>query len=124
MSIPESARTLDEDLLARAAEDWVSAAEVIDLVRRSGITDPSSLRDLAMGLIARLLAEGLVVAGDIEGSEHSRWPLSEGEAMLRITSEWSAENDPFVMPGSIVWLDATARGQAVGESIWRREGRL
>lgn len=124
MSTPESERTLAEDLLARAAEDWVSAAEVIDLVRRSGITDPSTLRDLAIGLIARLLAEGLVVAGDIDRSEHAPWPLSEGEAMFRIASQWTAEEDPFVMPGSIVWLDTTAQGQVIAESIWRREGRV
>lgn len=123
MNTPESARTLAEDLLARAAEDWVSAAEVIDLVRRSGITDPLTLRDLAVGLIARLLAEGMVVAGDIEGIGYSPWPLSPAEAILRVASEWAAEADPFVMPGSIVWLDTTARGQAIAESVWRREGR-
>jgi hypothetical protein len=58
MSTSESARTLAEDLLARAAEDWVSAAEVIDLVRGSGASDPESQRDLAIGLIGRLLVTG------------------------------------------------------------------
>lgn len=114
-------RTLAEDLLARAAEDWVSAAEVIDLVRAAGVTAPSDCRDLAIGLIARLLGEGLISAGDIEGIEHSPWPLSTGEAILRIASEWASESDPFVMPGEIVWLNATSRGQAIGESVWRRE---
>lgn len=122
MSAPESARNLAEDLLARAAEDWVSEAEVIDLVRRSGVTDPTTLRDLAIGLITRLIADGLVVAGGIDGTQHAPWPLSAGEGMLRIASEWVAEDDPFVMPGSIVWLDTTARGQDIGESVWRREG--
>ncbi len=114
-------RTLAEDLLARAAEDWVSAAEVIDLVRTSGVTDPSDCRDLAVGLIARLLAEQLVSAGDIEGVEHWPWPLSTAEALLRIATEWASESDPFVMPGSIVWLNTTPRGQAIGESVWQRE---
>lgn len=114
-------RTLAEDLLARAAEDWVSAAEVIDLVRKSGVTDPSDCRDLAVGLIARLLGEGLISAGDIEGAEHSPWPLSTSEAILRIAWEWASEDDPFVMPGSVVWLNTTPSGQAVGESVWRRE---
>lgn len=116
-----SNRTLAEDLLARAAEDWVSSAEVIDLVRRSGVTDPSDCRDLAVGLIARLLGEQLVSAGDIEGVEYSPWPLSTAEAILRIALEWASAPDPFVMPGSIVWLDTTPSGQAIGESVWRRE---
>jgi hypothetical protein len=113
---------LAEDLLARAAEDWVSAAEAIDLVRSAGMADPSDCRDLAVGLIARLLGEGLILAGDIEGLEHSPWPLSTGEAILRIASEWASVSDPFVMPGSIVWLDTTPEGLAIGESVWRREG--
>ena len=46
MTTPESARTLAEDLLARASDDWVTAAEVIDLARRSGLEDPEDLRDL------------------------------------------------------------------------------
>jgi hypothetical protein len=115
-------RTLAENLLARAAEDWVSAAEAIDLVRSSGVSDPSDCRDLAVGLIARLLGEGLITAGDIEGVEHSPWPLSTADAILRIASAWASESDPFVMPGSIVWLNTTPRGHAIGESVWRREG--
>lgn len=124
MSEPDFARTLTEDLLARAAEDWVSAAEVISLVRRSGVTDPSTLRDLAVGLVARLLAEGLVVAGDFDGVQHVPWPLQEGDAMYRVAAEWAAVEDPFVMPGAIFWLDTTPRGQAVGEAVWRRENRI
>ncbi|MBO9521878.1 MAG: hypothetical protein J7518_10100 [Nocardioidaceae bacterium] len=116
-------RTLTEDLLARAAEDWVSAAEVIDLVRQAGVVDPSDCRDLAVGLIARLLGQGLISAGDIEGVEHSPWPLSTAEAILRIASEWASEEDPFVMPGSIVWLNTTPRGQVIGEGVWRRESQ-
>ena len=67
MITPESARSLAEDLLARAAEDWVFAAEVIDLGRKSGVTKPSDCRDLAVGLIARLLGDGLIAAADILG---------------------------------------------------------
>ena len=103
-------RTLTEDLLARAAEDWVSAAEVMDLVRRSEMTDPSNLRDL-----------GLVVAGDIVGSKHVPWSITAGEAILQISSDWAAETNPFVMPGSIMWLDTTPRGQSMGKAVWKRE---
>lgn len=66
---------------------------------------------------------GLIAAGDSEGLEHSVWPLSTAEAILRIAVEWSSETDPFVMPGSIVWLNTTPAGQDLGESVWRREGR-
>lgn len=114
-------RTLAEDLLGRMAEDWVSAAEVINLVRQSGVTESSDCRDLAVGLIARLLVEELISAGDIEGVEHVPWPLSTAEVILRITLDWASVTEPFVMPGSIVWLNTTPRGQSIGEAVWRRE---
>ncbi|WP_203338311.1 hypothetical protein [Nocardioides limicola] len=121
MKTPESARTLAEDLLARAAEDWVSAAEVIDLARRSGLHDPELLRDLSIGLIGRLIFQGLLVPGDYDGTSHSPWDSSPAQAMARITEDWCARTDPFVMPGEIVWLDTTDAGQRLGQDVWRRE---
>jgi hypothetical protein len=79
------------------------------------------LRDLAIGLIARLIAEGLLVAGEITEGRHIPWAIPAGEAILRIAARWATHDDPFVMPGLIVWLDTTQRGQAIGESVWHRE---
>lgn len=121
MKTPESARTLAEDLLARASDDWVTAAEVIDLARRSGLEDPEDLRDLSVGLIARLVATGLLVPGEYDGSVHRPWECSTAQAIARITEDWSARTDPFVMPGEIVWLDTTPEGQRLGGAVLRRE---
>ena len=121
MTTPESARTLAEDLLARASEDWVTAAEVIDLARRSGLDNPEDLRDLAVGLIARLIIAGLIVPGEYDGSGHRAWDCSAAESIARIVEEWSARTDPFVMPGEIVWLDASAEGQRLGDAVLLRE---
>jgi hypothetical protein len=121
MSPDENVRSLAEDLLARAADDWVTAAEVIDLVRGSGLTDPDDLRDLAVGLVARLITTGLVVAGEYDGTGHRPWECSAESAIGRIVEEWSSRRDPFVMPGEIVWLDATSEGQRIGERVLARE---
>lgn len=112
------ARTLAEVILARAADDWVSAAEVIDLVRLSGAAEPSDLRDLATGPVSRLILDGLVVAGDVDAAGHVPWPGSASDAIVRIVKEWSARTDPFVMPGEVFWLDTTAAGQSLGEKFW------
>ena len=121
MSSVENRRTLAEDLLARATDDWVTAAEVIDLVRGSGLTDPDDLRDLAVGLVARLITTGLVVAGECDGAGHRPWECSAEAAIGRIVEEWVGRRDPFVMPGEIVWLDATGEGQLIGEGVLARE---
>lgn len=115
-------RTLDEDLLARAAEDWVHPSELLDVVRRSGLSDLSTLRDLAVGLLARLLVEGLVVVGDV-GDSHVPWDGTPGEVLQRVVHEWSERVDPAVAPGELFWVDTTAAGQQVGESVWAREAQ-
>lgn len=112
-------RTLTEDVLARAAEDWLSVAEVIGLIR--GITDPVTRRDLAIGVISRLMVEELIVVGDITEGTHVPWASSIGESIVRIISEWVAREDPLVMPGELAWLDTTERGQQLGERVWRRD---
>ena len=121
MTSSERARTLAADLLARAADDWVSAAGVIDLAGRSGIQDGDELRDLAVGLIARLVVTGMVVPGDVTDAGHSPWQCSNGEGLARIAEEWATRADPFVMPGEIVWLDTTELGQRAGEAVWTGE---
>jgi hypothetical protein len=121
VTTPESARTLAEDLLARACDDWVTAAEVIDFARRSGLEDPEALRDLSVGLIARLMVTGLIIPGEYDGSGHRPWECSTAQAIARIAEDWSARTDPFVMPGEIVWLDTTPEGQRLGEAVLRRE---
>lgn len=121
MTTPQAMRTLSEDVLARATQDWVTAAEVIDLARRSGLRSAEDLRDLALGLIARLVMTDLVVPGEYDGSTHRAWDCSRAEAIARIAEDWSARSDPFVMPGEIVWLDTTPRGHQIGKAVFRRE---
>ena len=86
-----SARSLEEALLTRASEDWISAADVVDIARSSGLKDPGDLRDLALGLIARLIATDLAVAGDVDGSTSSALGgrSSGGDRAHRGGVEWS-----------------------------------
>jgi len=109
MSFSETAMTLTEDLLARASDDWLTAAEVIDVARRSGLQNPDDLRDLSVGLITRLIVTGFLIPGEYDGVGHRPWDCSAGEAVARIAEDWAARKDPFVMPGEIVWLDAPSK---------------
>ena len=116
-------RTIEEDLLARAAEDWVHPAELLGVVKRSGVSDPATLRDLAVGLMARLLLGGLIVVGDV-GDTHVPWSGTPGEIIQRVVREWSVRDDPSVMPGELFWIDTTPAGQRLGEAVWAREAEL
>lgn len=114
-------RTLAEDFLARCVEDWVSPAEAFDVAQGSGASDPVDLRDLALGLVARLLEAGLVVPGEVVGGVHRPWTSSPAESVSRIVREWAAREDPLVWFGEIAWFDVTPAGQAIGEQVLARE---
>jgi hypothetical protein len=116
-------RTLKEDLLVGGLTDWADAGWVLQAVRPSGLTDSSELRTLAIGLIAELITERLVLAGSIVGGVHVPWTCSPGEAIERITREWLEEwGDEAPTPGAIVWLDSTPSGDEIGRAVLRREG--
>jgi len=115
-------RTLSEDVLARAAEDWVTPSDITDVCRRRGLKDQDDVRDLALGLITRMIAAGLLVPGDIRERGHQPWDCTPGEAIVRIVGEWAAFPDTEMLrPGDIVWLDATPEGARIGEAVLLRE---
>ena len=114
-------RTLIEDIVARGVDDWIYEAEVYDIARRTGLSDPSQLRMLAVGLIAEALVQGLMVPGDIDGTEHRPWECSVGDALARIERDWLNWGSEVPMSGSVVWLDITAAGKELGEAVLARE---
>lgn len=124
MNRSQNRRTFDEDILARAAEDWVTPGEVYwSANSASGLVDSGLLRDLSIGLLARLILQGLVVPGDLKTEGFSPWKMSAGAAISRIAREWLAFDEPSaVYPGAVFWLQATPTGVEIGESVWEREG--
>jgi hypothetical protein len=114
-------RILAGDVLANGVDDWVYAGWVHQIVRRSGVTDPAQLRELAVGLIAELIVSGLVVPGDYDGDTHQPWECSAGEAIGRIAEEWLAWGDAAPTPGAIVWLALSPAGAALGAAVLQRE---
>jgi len=105
----------------RAAEDWVYASELLWVVRSHGIPDAEHARLAAIGLVAGLVAEGLVVLGDVTRGGHRPWDLSPEASVLRAASDWLSQADPVVGIGDVFWLATTPAGQAIGEAVWARE---
>lgn len=124
MTISEDERTPLEDLVSGAGEDWVYAAEVLDLAHRYGVVDLELRRDAAIGLIAHAMHLGLLVPGQPVRSKFIPWASSVAESLWRIAAEWCDRPNPLVEPGEIVWLCATPKGEAMAQDIWRREGRI
>lgn len=119
MKATGSEKTLTEEVLSYAALDWVDPGMLMTIVRDcTGVNDPDTLRDLSVGLIARLMVEDMITVGDVLEDGFHAWPLSPGEALMRLVREWTAEPSPFVVPGSVAWFNATPAGQVIGEASW------
>ncbi len=121
MTYTNDDRTFMEDLLARSVQDRVHAAEVIGSLRYFMDVDAEASRDLSIGVIARLLVQGLMVPGDVDRSGFVAWDCSIGEAIVRIAADWTSRDDPWVFPGEVVWLNATPAGLAIGEGVLARD---
>lgn len=116
-------RTPKEDLLIGGLDDWAYAGWVVQSARLSGETDPTALRDLALGLIGEVLRDGLMVAGDLLDGEHVPWFGDPDRWLERIRQEWLDEwVDEVPLPGAIVWLSNTSAGDKLARDVLAREG--
>lgn len=119
-----ASRTPKEDLLVGGLDDWADAGWALQSARLSGETDPVALRDLTLRLIAEVLNEGLMVAGDIVGEKHVPWHGSPEEVAERIRREWLDEwGEEIPTPGAVVWVDNTPAGDVIARGVLAREER-
>jgi hypothetical protein len=113
-------RSLIEDALANGVDDWVYAAWIAGIAGRV-VSDPDVVRHVSLGLIAELLLNGWMVAGDVTDVGHVPWEISTAAAIERITREWMTIGDAQLYPGQIVWLANTERGNELGQAVLDRE---
>ncbi|MGL5817132.1 MAG: hypothetical protein ACRCYR_06195 [Phycicoccus sp.] len=115
-------RTPKEDLLVGGLDDWADAGWALQSARLSGETNLIALRDVTLTLIAEVLREGLMVAGDLMGNEHVPWHGEPEEWMEHVRQEWLDEwGDEVPTPGAIVWLSNTQAGDEVARDVLGRE---
>jgi len=115
-------RTPKEDLLVGGLDDWADAGWVYGSTRLAGITDQSNRRALAIGLVAEVIVQGLMIPGDVDDTGHHPWPHSTGDAIERIAREWLNDwPDEVPAPGAIVWLANTPAGDELAREVLSRE---
>lgn len=108
-----------EGILIEGLVDWVYAAWVTNYAWDD--VPQSLLRTTAIGLIAELLVEGLMIAGDADRNGHHPWACTTGEAIERITRDWMTQwPDEVPDPGDIVWLANTPAGDEIARAALAR----
>ena len=109
-----------EEILARAAHQWLDFRQVLDIVDRSAPDrDEDHVMAAALQLLDRLLTDELIRIGDVTDTGFAPWPMSTDSILVRIRATWLAL-DSRVSPGDVCWIEATSRGRLIGQEVLER----
>lgn len=106
---------LVDELLYRATDDWLMAAEVTSAIVEEGPRSPEEVRPLALTAIRSALRAGLLLPGGIEGDRFVAWGGTPSEWIARIETEWPANRYPEL--GEVCWFNLTESGLRRGNEI-------
>lgn len=118
-------RTATEDLLVAGLMDWSDASWVDGTVDQYRGGKTRDRRLYALGMIADLIVDGLVTAGDVDDEGTFRqWEGAPGEVIVRIVRAWGHEwDDRRPELWSFFQLANTEAGDKVARGVLLREGR-
>ncbi len=109
-----------DQILARAAHQWLDFRQVLDVVDRSAPDrDEDHVMAAALQLLDRLLTDELIRIGDVTDTGFAPWPMPADSILVRIRATWLAL-DCRVSPGDVCWIEATSRGRLIGQEVLER----
>jgi hypothetical protein len=109
-----------EDLLVAGLDDWLDTGWMVTPIWDS--TPPPNRKATAVGLIAELLIDELMVAGALTDRGFEPWECSPGDSLSRITREWlDVWRDVLPTPGAIAWFAITKKGTQLAQAVLARE---
>jgi len=113
-----------EEILARAAHQWLDFRQVLDIVDRSAPDrDEDHVMASALQLLDRLLTDELIRIGDVTETGFSPWEASADSVLVRIRTTW-LDLDCQVRPGDVCWIEATPDGRMIGQEVLERRQLL
>ena len=129
MSSPDSGsmsvgRMPRDQILARAAHQWLDFPQVLDIVDRSA---PDRHEDHVMAsalqLLDRLLTDDQIRRRCDRDGGFSPWETSADSVLVRIRTTW-LDLDCQVRPGDLCWIQATPDGRMIGQEVLERRQLL
>lgn len=106
-----------DELLSRAADDWVHPGDVFDVARYAWPTDEDAFVEEAIRLVDELVLGHLLVPGDVTRDGFRAWSLAPAEACRRIGEAWRSDHDE-AQDSFFVWFQATPDGETRGRRAW------
>lgn len=115
---PDLINAVIPELLVRGLDDWIDLAEVVWVVRSSGLAKTKiEIVDRSLEVIRILLAKGYANIGEVvdkDGLCFNPWSNAAEDAVARIRRLWQAADQPL-RPGDICWLENTPLGDQVAK---------
>jgi hypothetical protein len=112
---------LRQDILAVGVDDFVSMADVIQLIDDGGLADSAAeLQQLVGDTVRSLLDGGLGEVGGLPSPSSpgfKTWPGTVDEVMTRFTDRFVAHYDDRYEWAYKVWLNLTAEGREVSAAF-------
>ena len=106
-----------DELLARAADDWVQPGDVFDVARFAWPSDEDAYVEQAIRLVTELVLGHLLIPGDVTRQRFRAWSLTPEEACGRIAEVWRRNHDA-AQDSFFVWFGATPAGDERGRRAW------
>ncbi|MEW1955168.1 hypothetical protein [Terrabacter sp. NPDC080008] len=122
MTPQEPQRSVEEELLVSTIYDWIDLGYLRSTVRELNHVGSPDLHAASMTVVARLIGDGLVAAGDVTEGQFRAWDCTREEAIARIDKEWQAASDPELWPFQVAALAPTDEGVRVVAQVLAREG--
>jgi hypothetical protein len=92
-----------QQFLVECREDYVGLWSVIRRIRAVGISERPKVIETTLDLLAQLLSEGKIVAGQFANDEFHEWKLPTQHIIEKIEREWiELGRDPTI--GEIAWF--------------------
>lgn len=122
MTAQEPQRSIVEELLVSTIYDWIDLGYVRSTVRELTRIPPSDLHPATMQVVAQLIRDGLVAAGNVTDGHFQAWDCTRDEAISRIDEAWRAAPDPELWPFQVAALAPTDAGVRIITEVLSREG--
>ncbi len=108
------------EAIIRGTEERISLLRFEELVRHNSCAKSLVVvQRMTKEVLREVLHQGLMEIGDIRPDAFLKWEASEQDALEKVESDWDID-DPEESWGSICWLQNTAKGNEMGDELWRR----
>ena len=107
------------ELMISGLDDWLMASDFAWAAYRfMGAEEPEENLYVSLGLIRRMVEDGLIVIGEIGDDGFEPWDRSLDEELREIEKDWREQIPDGGPHLGLVWFNLTPKGKRLAEEIY------